>query len=196
LSKLKQQPGSGDTTLEDLVALVEEAACTLVDLRTENAALTKELREHQMAAQSEAAERDIRRQQIEELERSEAALKDAHAASSEKLAAAQMASHAKASELDAERQRREALEQSVAALKAENAALTKQVQEAQMAVHAKASELDIRRQRIHVLDQSIAALRKDAEFGQWMRSKFGNSSFFNHIEKLYFGDQSGEKKTE
>jgi chromosome segregation ATPase len=191
LNNLQQQPEPREATLDDLVALVEEAGRTLVDLRTENAALTKALREHQISAQSEAAELDIRRQRIEELERSEASLKQAHAALTKEVEAA----HAKASEADAEGQRIEALEQSVAALRAENAALTKEVGEAQMAANANAFELDIRRQRIHVLDQSIVALRKDAELGQWMRGKFANSDFFSHIEKLYFSDHPEAKKT-
>lgn len=190
MTKLKQQPESGEATLDDLMALVEEAARRLADLQAENAALAQKLNEHETAAQSAAAELDIRRQRIDELERSEATLKDAHAAS---LAQAE-AAHAKASELENGRQRMEALEQSVSTLAAENDALTKKVVEAQMAAHAKASELDIRKQRIHVLDQSIAALRKDAGLSEWLRSKFGSSSFFNHIEKLYLSDHPEEKK--
>jgi chromosome segregation ATPase len=77
MEELRQQPRDVEAALDELMALVEQAARVMKDLRAENAALAEQIGIHQMAADATASELNIRDRRIEELEESLRALQPA-----------------------------------------------------------------------------------------------------------------------
>lgn len=73
---MTQQDGNKDVTLDDLLRIVESAARTIERLQAVNATLMQQMRDAESAAQLATADAESKAQQIDELERSEAALRE------------------------------------------------------------------------------------------------------------------------
>lgn len=73
---MAQEEGNKDITLDDLLRIVDTAAHTIERLQAVNASLVRQMRECESAAQAASADADNKARQIEELERSEAALRE------------------------------------------------------------------------------------------------------------------------
>jgi hypothetical protein len=73
---LAQEEGNKNITLDDLLGLVESAACTIERLQAMNASLMQQIRDAETAAQHAAADAENKAHQIEELEKAEAALRE------------------------------------------------------------------------------------------------------------------------
>jgi hypothetical protein len=71
-----QEDGNKDITLDDLLRIVDTAAHTIERLQAVNASLMRQIRDCEFAAQAAVEEADNKAQQIEELEKSEAALRE------------------------------------------------------------------------------------------------------------------------
>lgn len=71
-----QDEGNKHITLDDLLELVESAARTIEDLRAVNASLVQQVREAETAAQRAAADAESKAQQLEEREKTDAALRE------------------------------------------------------------------------------------------------------------------------
>lgn len=70
-------------------------------------------------------------------------------------------------------------------LQRENAALAGRMREYEAAAGSAAEALARRDGRIRELEQSAAALKKDADWCRWFRRRYGDSTFFSHIEREY-----------
>ena len=70
-------------------------------------------------------------------------------------------------------------------LHSENASLLHQAHEYQAASAAAAAELATQKNRIHAMEQAEFALTKDAQWCRWFRNKYGDSTFFSHIEREF-----------
>lgn len=73
---MAQEEGNKNITLDDLLGLVESAARTIERLQAVNATLTQQVRDAETAAQHAAADAEHKAQQIEELEKAEASLRN------------------------------------------------------------------------------------------------------------------------
>lgn len=73
---MTQQEGNKDVTLDDLLRIVESAARTIERLQAVNASLMQQMREAESAAQQAAADAETKARHIEDLEKSEAALRE------------------------------------------------------------------------------------------------------------------------
>ena len=74
--KLAQQDGNKDVTLDDLLRIVESAAQTIERLQAVNATLVQQMRDAESAAELASADAESKARQIDELEQSEAALRE------------------------------------------------------------------------------------------------------------------------
>jgi len=74
--ELAQQDGNKDVTLDDLLRIVESAARTIERLQAVNATLMQQMRDAESAAQMASADAESKARQIDELEQSEAALRE------------------------------------------------------------------------------------------------------------------------
>jgi hypothetical protein len=75
--------------------------------------------------------------------------------------------------------------QAIERLHSENAYLLRQVHEYKAASAAAAAELATQKNRIQAMERAEFALMKDAQWCKWFRNKYGDSTFFSHIEKEF-----------
>jgi chemotaxis regulatin CheY-phosphate phosphatase CheZ len=73
---LAKEAGNKDITLDDLLKIVESAASTIERLQAVNASLIEKIRDVESAAERAAADAEAKSRQMEELEKSEAALRE------------------------------------------------------------------------------------------------------------------------
>lgn len=73
---MTKEEGNKDITLDDLLKVVESAARTIERLQAVNASLMQQVRDCESAAEQAAADAETRSRQVEELEKSEAALRE------------------------------------------------------------------------------------------------------------------------
>lgn len=72
---MAQEDGNKNITLDDLLGLVESAARTIERLQAMNASLMQQIRDAETAAQRAAADAENKARQLEEMEKTEAALR-------------------------------------------------------------------------------------------------------------------------
>ncbi|OWW18653.1 hypothetical protein [Noviherbaspirillum denitrificans] len=77
-------------------------------------------------------------------------------------------------------------------LQAVNASLKQQMRDAETAAQQAAADAESKARQIEELEQSEAVLREDAEWCRWFKNKYGNSTFFNHVEREYLQDHLPE----
>lgn len=85
--------------------------------------------------------------------------------------------------------------QTIARLQAENIAQRASMAELKAQLQAAQSELEGKAGRIEALEaevQSFAALKADAEWCRWFRRKYGQSTFYTHIENAYREENLGD----
>lgn len=75
-------------------------------------------------------------------------------------------------------------------LQAVNASLMRQLRECESAAQEAAEDADSKALQIEELEKSEAVLREDAQWCRWFKNKYGNSTFFSHIEREYQNDRS------
>ena len=77
-------------------------------------------------------------------------------------------------------------------LQAVNASLMRQMRECESAAQAAAKDSEDKARQIEELEKSEAALREDAQWCRWFKNKYGNSTFFSHIEREYQNAQRAQ----
>ena len=73
---MAQQEGNKDVTLDDLLRIVESAARTIERLQAVNTSLMQQIRDAESAAQLATLDAETKARQLDELEKSEAALRE------------------------------------------------------------------------------------------------------------------------
>ena len=73
-------------------------------------------------------------------------------------------------------------------LQAVNASLRQQMRDAESAAQQAAADAEDKARQIEELEHSEAVLREDAEWCRWFKNKYGNSTFFTHVEREYQQD--------
>lgn len=79
-------------------------------------------------------------------------------------------------------------------LQAENAALVQQVRDAESAAQQARADAQEKARQLEELEQAEAALRMDAEWSRWFKGRYGESTFYAHIEREYEFTQRGESE--